>query len=180
MAWVRDSLLWWLPRRIESFTKVNIKAERSSPTDVTVCNFADKGSFYWVVSILLCRAPWTVVAFTWEIGLVVSLVSISQWVGSLILSSAMVLALQYQGCSSRWLLCEGREGVLILRPRNHGEVTGFAFLSSSYCVDMTHGIKCERRKKEIVQKKENIFICLAELNKAFLFLMPLQLGHKNP
>ncbi|KAM7387910.1 hypothetical protein PAMP_024121 [Pampus punctatissimus] len=48
----------------------------------------------------------------------------------------MVLALQYQGCSSRGLLCEERKGVIILRPPNHGGVTGFAFLASSYCVDM--------------------------------------------
>lgn len=109
---------------LQKWTK---KRERSSPTDVTVCNFEDKGTFYCVVSILLCRAPWTVVAFTWEIGLVVSLGSISQLAVSLIQSSAMVLALQYQGCSSRGLLCEERKGVIILRPPNHGGVTGFAF-----------------------------------------------------
>lgn len=110
------------------FYKSEQKRKRSSPTDVTVCNFADKRTFYCVVSILLCRAPWTVVALTWEMGLVVSLGSISQLVVSLIQSSAMVLAMQYQGCSSRGLLCEERKGVIILRPPNHGEVTGFASL----------------------------------------------------
>lgn len=60
-------------------------------------------------------------------GRVVSPGSISQLVVSLIQSSAMVLALQYQGCSSRGLLCERRKGVIILRPRHHGEVTGFFF-----------------------------------------------------
>lgn len=82
-------------------------------------------------------------------GLVVSLGSISQLAVSLIQSSAMVLALQYQGCSSRGLLCVERKGVIILRPPNHGEVTGFAFLASSYCVDMRCGIEwdCEFKGK---------------------------------
>ena len=82
-------------------------------------------------------------------GLVVSLGSISQLVVSLIQSSAMVLALQYQGCSSRGLLCERRKGVIILRPANHGEVTGFASLASSCCVDMRRGIEldCEFKGK---------------------------------
>lgn len=82
-------------------------------------------------------------------GLVVSLGSISQLAVSLIQSSAMVLALQYQGCSSRGLLCEERMGVIILRPPNHRGVTGFAFLASSYCADMRCGIEwdCEFKGK---------------------------------
>lgn len=79
-------------------------------------------------------------AFTWEMGLVVSLGSITQLAVSLIQSKAMVLALQYQGYSSRGLLCKERKSVIILRPPICGEVTGFAFLSSSYCADMTSGI----------------------------------------
>lgn len=75
------------------YTSEKNKKERSSPSDVTVCNFEDKGTFYCVVSILLCQAPWTVVAFTWEMGLMVSLGSISQLAVPLIQSSARVLAL---------------------------------------------------------------------------------------
>lgn len=82
-------------------------------------------------------------------GAVVSLGSISQLAVSLIQSSAAALAMHYQGCSSRGLLCERRQGVIILRPPNHGEVTGFAFLASSYCVDMRCGIEwdCEFKAK---------------------------------
>lgn len=82
-----------------------------------------------------------------------SLGSISQLVVSLIQSSAMVLAMQYQGCSSRGLLCEERKGVIILRPPNHGEVTGFAFLASSYCVDMRCGIEWDCEFKETVSSE---------------------------
>lgn len=70
-----------------------------------------------------------------------SLGSISQLVFSLIQSSAVVLALQYQGCSSRGLLCEERKGVVFLTPPIHREVTGFASPASSYCVDMRRGIE---------------------------------------
>lgn len=87
-------------------------------TDVTDCNFTHKGTFYCVVSFLLCWAPWTVVAFTWEMGLVASLGSISQLAVSLIQSRAVVLALQYQSYSSRGLLCEERKSVIILRPQS--------------------------------------------------------------
>lgn len=67
----------------------------------------------------------------WDGGLDV----VPQWDVSLIQSRALILVLQYQGCSSRGLLCERRSGVIILRPPNHGEVRGFASLASSNCAD---------------------------------------------
>lgn len=93
-------------------------------------------------------------------GLVVSLGSISQLVVSLIQSSAMVLALQYQGGSSRGLLCEERKGVIILRPSNHGEVTAFASLASSRCVDMRRRIEwdCEFKSRVSFELIGNILM----------------------
>lgn len=125
------------PRRDGSFCRSGGKKK----SDVTFVILWTKKPFYCVVSILLCRELWTVVAFTWEMGSVVSPGSSSQLAVSLIQSSPMVLALQYQGCSSRGLLCAARKGVIILKAPNHVEVTGFALLASSYCVDMRCGIE---------------------------------------
>lgn len=86
-------------------------------------------------------------------GLVASLGSISQLAVSLIQSKAMVLALQYRGYSSRGLLCEERKSVIILRPPICGEVTGFAFLASSYCADMSSGIEWDCKFKSKVSNE---------------------------
>lgn len=96
-----------------SFTK----KENITPTDVTVCNFADKESFaalypfyysghHELLWHLHEKWDWW---WAW---------APSQLVVSLIQSSAMVLALQYHGGSSRGLLCEEPKGVIILRPPN--------------------------------------------------------------
>lgn len=108
-AWVRGPLPSGdFPRCLESFTNVDSKANGSSPTEV-ICNFADKGTCCCVLSTLLCWTPRSFVAFALEVGLVVSLDSISHEDDSVILSGTMVSVLQLQSCNnSRWLLCGGR------------------------------------------------------------------------